>query len=341
MNWITSQSQLLPALQTPGDRVGYGSYVIIRIHENCYRIDIPAEEGTILGGMGVSFYLLCGSKKAMVIDQGNNYIHGMKMDKINPRPGAEENFISMLEALAEGRELMAATTHCHPDHIGMYEPLFKRGIPIWVGEGEPFFFFKINLPTTPEEEVAKLVRYIDFESTLFDLGGVTVKPFRVRGHSDGGTIFVDLTDGLLFSGDCIGSGLGQSLRDEASIRVFAQDVAAFVEYIKTAFTPYRRYNLKVNVGHAYQMAMNGLPLAYDSPAIMDCDWLDWRFVQDCHLLAQGILRGDYADYRTGLQYLGANTDAWGDLCVFKYGTATLALKKEDVEAVGGKPIPAV
>ena len=46
---------------------------------------------------------------------------------------------------------------------------------------------------------------------FFDLGdGRIVETFLVRGHSNGGTVFIIKKDLLVFSSDALGSGFGQA-----------------------------------------------------------------------------------------------------------------------------------
>ena len=65
------------ALVKLGDEVKYGSYLIRKIGEGIYQFNDPGDKTTKGGGWGVDFYLVCGTKKALLIDLGNNYIDGL------------------------------------------------------------------------------------------------------------------------------------------------------------------------------------------------------------------------------------------------------------------------
>ena len=60
-----------------GDEVRYGSYLIRKIGDGIFQINDPGDKSTKGGGWGVDMYLVCGTKKALLIDLGNNYITGL------------------------------------------------------------------------------------------------------------------------------------------------------------------------------------------------------------------------------------------------------------------------
>jgi hypothetical protein len=64
------------SLVKPGDEIKYGSYLIRKIGDKAYQINDPGDKTTKGGGWGVDMYLVCGTKKALMIDLGNNYIDG-------------------------------------------------------------------------------------------------------------------------------------------------------------------------------------------------------------------------------------------------------------------------
>ena len=100
------------ALISPGDEVRYGSYLIRKIGDRVFQINDPGDKGTRGGGWGVDMYLVCGTKKALMIDLGNNYITGYEKDLIKPRANATEELLSVIDELA-GKLPLEIASHPH------------------------------------------------------------------------------------------------------------------------------------------------------------------------------------------------------------------------------------
>jgi glyoxylase-like metal-dependent hydrolase (beta-lactamase superfamily II) len=266
-------------------------------------------------------YLVCGADKAMLIDLGNNYINGYKQDEIPPRKNAAEEFRALLGALIGKRTLEVAITHAHPDHDGMTGALLDRNTTIWMPEGEDLTAPKAQHGIDPAV-------YTTFpHAKTFDLGGGRVlTPFLVRGHSNGGTVYLLAKDMMLFTGDAIGSGFGQYFATVEKLNQVAEDSQTLVDYIRKNFPPYERYSLRVFTGHAAQNLYGGF-MAGDHQKI-DIGYLDWRFVQDVALCANGILQGKWLVEGSGLRYLGkkGDTNRWSSAML--YGTGTIVVPIE-------------
>ena len=119
-----------------GDEVRYGSYLIRKIGDKVFQINDPGDKSTKGGGWGVDMYLVCGTKKALMIDLGNNYITGYEKDLLKPRRNAAEELLSVIDGLAGKLPLEIAVTHMHPDHDGMTGAFLDRKVTFWAGEGE-------------------------------------------------------------------------------------------------------------------------------------------------------------------------------------------------------------
>ena len=161
----------------PGDEVRYGSYIIRKIGERVFQINDPGDKSTRGGGWGVDMYLVCGTKKALLIDLGNNYITGYEKDLIKARRNAAEELLSVIEGLAGKLPLEIAVTHMHPDHDGMTAAFNNRKVTFWAGAGEDLNALKTQHTLDPS--IYKT--FIQGEKS-FDLGdGRIVETFLVRG----------------------------------------------------------------------------------------------------------------------------------------------------------------
>lgn len=311
----------------PGDNVTFGSYVIYKIDEGIYKINDPGVTTGRGGAWGVDMYLIRGSKKAFLIDLGNNYIKGYEKDLLSPRENASEEFLAVIDGLIGRLPLEAGVTHMHPDHNGMTEAFTGREVKLWVGEGEDTTALKVQHGLDPS--IYTVFRHGE---KAFDLGGGrVVETFRVRGHSNGGTVYILKKDRMLFTSDALGSGIGQSMRSVERLSVFAEDSQKLVEYIKANFLPYERYGLKVFTGHTWQNVYGGF-MSPDREKV-DLGYLDWRFVQDVASCAKGITEGRWLREGSGLFMAGKMeyTDSWpgaAGQAIMVYGTGTIIIPYE-------------
>jgi len=322
----------------PGDEVRYGSYLIRKIGDRVFQINDPGDKGTKGGGWGVDMYLVCGTKKALLIDLGNNYIAGYEKDLLKPRKNAAEDLLSVIDGLAGKLPLEIAVTHMHPDHDGMTGAFLDRNVTFWAGEGEDLNALKTqhNLDTS----IYKVFRH---GKKSLDLGdGRIVETFLVRGHSNGGTVYLIKKDMLVFSGDALGSGFGQAFPTVEKLRQVAEDSRKLVEYIKANYTPYQRYGLRVYTGHWWQNAYGGF--LHPNKSMIDIGYLDWRFLQDVASCANGILQGKWLVDGSGVRYIGnmAYTDAWPSAegrAIMVYGTGTIIIPLRQAYEAAGLKMP--
>jgi glyoxylase-like metal-dependent hydrolase (beta-lactamase superfamily II) len=321
-----------------GDNVKYGSYLIFKIGEGIYQLNDPGVKTGKGGAWGVDMYLICGKNKALMIDLGNNYIDGYAQDVIAPRKNAAEELRAVVYGLAGKRKLEIAVTHAHPDHDGMTSAFADKKVPIWMPEGED-----INAPKTQHKVDPSVYTRFATGKQSFDLGGGRiVNTFLVRGHSNGGTVYILKKDMLLFTGDTIGSGFGQAFANIERLKYVAEDAQKLVDYITANFSPYERYALRVYTGHAWQNAYGG----FMSPNHdrVDVGYLDWRFVQNVSSCANGILKGKWLVEGSGLRYVGnmEYTDSWPSAkgrAIMLYGIGTIIIPIEAAYEAAGLKMP--
>lgn len=325
-------------LNKTGDEVKYGSYLIRKIGEGIFQINDPGDKSTKGGGWGVDMYLVCGTKKALMIDLGNNYITGYEKDLLKPRRNAAEELLSVIDGLVGRLPLEIAVTHMHPDHDGMTGAFTDRKVTFWAGQGEDLNALKAQHNLDPA-----IYQVFTQGEKSFDLGkGRIVETFLVRGHSNGGTVFIIMKDMLIFSGDALGSGFGQAFPTVEKLKQVAEDSQKLVEYLKASFTPYERYGLRVYTGHWWQNAYGGF--LHPNKSRLDIGYLDWRFIQDVASCTNGILQGKWLVDGSGIRYIGnmAYTDAWPSAegrAIIVCGTGTIIIPLRQAYEAAGLKMP--
>jgi glyoxylase-like metal-dependent hydrolase (beta-lactamase superfamily II) len=317
-----------------GDKIRYGSYSIYEIGEGIYQIndnDAHQPDG-LLGALGTDMYLICGEQKALMIDLGNNYIDGYTGDKLRPRKNAAEEFRAMVYGLAGKRPVEFAITHMHPDHDGMTGALINRGATLWVLDGEDG-----SALTKQHNLDPSVYKRFTCGKKSFDLGGGRlVDTFLVRGHTDGGTVYVLKKDLMVFTGDTLGSG-NRSLSTGEAIKKMAEDSQKFVDYIKANFPPFERYALQVCTGHTGPYTRTGLDIGY----------LDWRYIQNMASCASGIVQGKWLVEGSGLHFIeqaanpraAAPGGAAQKRGVFNYGIGNISTSLEAAYDAAGLKMP--
>ncbi len=299
MNYACSQQETAfkaSTLNQLGDSIKYGSYIIYKIGEGIYKINDPGSPEAIKGGLvGTDIYLICGGKKALMIDLGNNYIDGYEKDKIAPRENAKEEFLDIVYGIIGKMPLEVAVTHMHPDHCGMTKAFLRIDVPLWIGEGENLDALKSMHNLDP----SSLYQTFKHGEKRFDLGGGrVVETFLVRGHSNGGTVFLLTPEMMLFTGDAFSPGprKKRSLKSGESVILLAEDTQKLVDYITASFLPYERYALQVYTGHSGEMMYSKDPIK------VDAGYGDWRFLQNMAACANGIVNGTWSKEGSGFCY---------------------------------------
>ena len=149
------------------DKVRYGVYTIRKIGEGIYQMNNrdsrPATGGP--GVMGVDMYLICGEKRALMIDLGINYINSNNPNIVQRKNAAEE-LRAVVYGLAGKMPLEIAVTHMHGDHGGMTRAFLNRNVDFWAGEGEDVSILKNQLNLDPS-----IYQLFKHGQKSFDLGG--------------------------------------------------------------------------------------------------------------------------------------------------------------------------
>jgi glyoxylase-like metal-dependent hydrolase (beta-lactamase superfamily II) len=277
-----------------GDTTRYGSYTVKKVGEGIYQLDDRSPEKTT---GGVDMYVICGKEKALMVDLGNNYIDGYAPDKRAPRKNAAEEFRAVVYGLIGKLPLEAAITHMHPDHDGMTGALLNRHVTFWVSDGEDLSALQTQYGIDPA-----VYSVFTCGKKSFDLGGGrVVDTFMIRGHSGGGALYVLKKDGMIFTGDALGSGFGVGVRSGELVRRMAEDTQKLVDYVTANFSPYERYALQVYTGHSWQNGYGGSYKPGDTP--VDIGYLDWRFIQDMRSCVNAIVKGQWLVEGSGLRFL--------------------------------------
>ena len=321
-------------LVKPGDTMKYGSYSILKIGDRIYQFRDSGDPKAKGGGLvGVDMYVICGATKALLVDLGNNYIDGYAGDEIPPRKNAAEELRAAVNGLIGNLPLEIAITHAHPDHDGMTRAFLDKKTVIWMPQGED-----LTAPTKQHNIDPAVYTTFDHSTKTFDLGGGrVVTPLLVRGHSNGGTVYLLAKEMMLFTGDAIGLGAGRELRSAEALKIFAEDTRKLVDYFRKNFSPYERYALKVYVGHSGGNSIAGFRSPNHGP--VDVDYLDWRFVQDMASCANAILKGQWLVADSGLRYLeivDGKTQRKTDAMLYGIGAVQIPIKAA-YEAAGLKP----
>ena len=288
-------------LKQLGDSVHYGSYIIYKIGEDIYKINDPGDPEAILGGLvGTDIYLICSEKKALMIDLGNNYIDGFEKDLIKSRKNAKDEFLDIVNKLIGKRPLEVAVTHMHPDHSGMTKAFLGSEVPLWIGEGEDMERLKTMHGIDPS-----IYRIFKQGEKTFDLGGGhIVEAFLLRGHSNGGTVFLLKPDMMLFTGDAISPGprRKRELRSAEAFNNFTVDINNLVNNLKNNLAPYDRYRLQVYTGHSGEMMFHATKTDAADTLPEDAGYGEWRFVQDMANVANAIKDGTWLDATKGFYH---------------------------------------
>lgn len=136
-----------------------------------------------------SFYVVAGSKKALVIDTG------MDEEEILPR-------IRQLTDLP----LELVITHAHWDHM-----LHVDEFPYYLISEEEKAFLQDRQDTA-------LPKWIQAGEQI-DLGNCILQVVSLAGHTPGSLLFVDVDRKLIFTGDAVGSGCGVWMQVPESLSI--------------------------------------------------------------------------------------------------------------------------
>lgn len=213
---------------------------------------------------GSTSYLVVGERCAAMIDCGCVVRPLMEeIRKITPLP------VKLL------------LTHAHPDHFGAAGSFSE----VWMHEDDidalPVFepaFAVMGVPPLNRETLHAFK-----DGQVFDLGGKAIVACALPGHTPGSVVFVDEKDGLVFTGDAIGSGdiVLMSVPLAYDVSAYRASLAAFYE--KCA--PWEKYTW---LGGHYHQAQRGEGVAPNTP----CREMVLDMIALCDALLEGRIQGE-------------------------------------------------
>ena len=160
-------------------------YSVERLADQVWAIDDHSEN---------SFYLIAGTKRALLIDTG----------------ASRGEIMPLLRTLTD-LPIDLALTHAHIDHMyhaGEFERVYVGAddIRAWRKTLGPLYAAGHILYHLPPKQV----RFRRFQPVrdgdCFDLGGLTIQAMSAPGHTPGSMIYIDAEHRILFTGDAFGSG---------------------------------------------------------------------------------------------------------------------------------------
>lgn len=250
--------------------------VIHKINEYTYCID----------DAGISCcYLVCGNKKAALIDTVNGL----------------ENLKDVVREITD-LPLMVINTHGHCDHV--YGNVFFEEAyihPEDVAVHDAHFELRRNTPAhmakiygATEEEFKFFVNADACrlnpikEGEIVDLGGVTLEVIRVEGHTHGSICLLDKASGNFFTGDAMNvGGFWMQLEESASFETYLNSL--------NALAPYRKYIKEIHGGHSVpaispefiDIMINGVKELLETKGEGD-GTTEWQMgTAFCHVLSDG------------------------------------------------------
>ena len=172
--------------------------------------------GLVPGPGHVCCTLIVGEEKCLLID------NGIGDDDFN-------DFPPELQPLMAGKELIAAATHGHIDHVGGYR-FFRE---IWMMPEDnailPDHFGNAYHPDSVTLGESKLLPLRDGQ--VFDLGGRTVKAIATPGHTWGSCCFYDDKAQLMMTGDALNRHvMYQCVRPAVPLRICAEKLENLLQY---------------------------------------------------------------------------------------------------------------
>lgn len=258
-------------------------------------ISVFPEHGGVLrldDGMGSSFYLLEGNDAAVLIDTGM----------------ADEPLRPVLEQLTD-KPVTVLITHGHPDHMyhaDEFDRIYIEGQDIGIIPGA-----LRRMGTSQSADVARYQRIKDGD--VLHIGGLEICVLGLGGHTTGSVLFYETSQGLLFTGDAVGSGIGvwMHLKESLPISQYQQNLSKVSAFLASlSETP------SIFTGHHGQRYMGQVA---NNPVCA-------ALVKDMEILCTRILEGtvDYTDAPQA--YLREGKPAY----VAEHGRASIVFSEESI-----------
>ncbi len=164
-------------------------YSVKKLRNNIYHIqDYSKSPGGKNGKNPASMYLIKGSQRALLIDGGNNVVK------------ARKELVKIVNTLRGTTPLEIAVSHAHEDHVGQLAAFQTNTI---------YFPAKDKVKKTHDGLEAPPKQRDNYvwvkEGDKIDLGNYQFEVIETPGHTPGSVCYVDKKDGLIATGDSIGS----------------------------------------------------------------------------------------------------------------------------------------
>lgn len=133
----------------------------------------------------IDAYLICGKERAIMFDTLQD-VRGLyeKARELTDLP------------------IDVVISHGHGDHYGAAtEEFIAAGCPVYLNRGDWAVLSQFGGEQFPEGHFQDLS-----DGQVFDLGGRVLTAMLIPGHTPAGDVLLDKEEGLLFTGDAIGSG---------------------------------------------------------------------------------------------------------------------------------------
>ena len=171
---------------------------------------------------GVCMYLVCGNKRAVLIDAGMG-------------SGDLLSEVSSLTALP----LLPLLTHGHSDHyLGVMSCPF---VFLDINDHDLMRYYVEQEAIEEGTSIPPIPKLLPLPSQI-DLGGLTLRTVSLRGHTQGSVGFLLEEEKVLFSGDGLGYNIWMQLEESSSL----QEYRKTLEKLQTI----RPYFEKIWTGHS-------------------------------------------------------------------------------------------
>ncbi len=188
------------------------------------------------GGHQIDAYLICGREKAIMFDT---------MQTVR---GVYEKARELTQLPIE-----VVISHGHGDHYGAAtEEFIAAGCPVYLNQKDRDVLTAFGMPLWPEGHFRDLE-----DGQVFDLGGRVLKTMLLPGHTPAGDVLLDQEEGLLFTGDAIGSGqFWMQLSTCTTLEELLPGVERLLSQVKAwnkeaLILPGHRYQAPVPMGLSY------------------------------------------------------------------------------------------
>ena len=192
-------------------------YEVEKVSERIYRISMTY----------VCCYLIVGDKEAILLDAGWGY----------------GDLKAVVESITD-LPITLVLSHGHPDHIGsaaQFETAYLNDRDLTMIESQSDVDLRRRLMLNYEADdfvedpdlwvAARTKPYLSLtEETIFDLGGVTLQPYDLPGHSAGSMVFIVPEERVAIFGDAISHPTLMFFDNSSTVREHYEALVKFSSY---------------------------------------------------------------------------------------------------------------